>query len=76
MAKTLTIIYPGLRAEMSYHNEDTEDLSKLLNISADTTRRRLRGKKEFDLSECQTLMDHYDRTFEELFGKAEKVAQQ
>ena len=51
MAKTLVNIYPGLRASMSYNGDDTETLSKILNISGDTARRRLRGEREFDIGE-------------------------
>ena len=40
MAKALINIYPGLRASMSFNGDDTETLSKILNISNDTTRRR------------------------------------
>lgn len=72
MAKTLVNIYPGLRASMSYNGDDTETLSKLLNISGDTTRRRLRGEREFDIGEILILMRRYGKTFEELFGRQEE----
>lgn len=72
MAKTLVNIYPGLRASMSYNGDDTETLSKLLNISGDTTRRRLRGEHEFDISEILILTRRYGKTFEELFGRQEE----
>lgn len=71
MAKTLINIYPGLRASMSFNGDDTETLSKILNISNDTTRRRLRGEREFDVGEIQILTRRYGKTFEELFGNAE-----
>lgn len=72
MAKTLVNIYPGLRASMSYNGDDTETLSKLLNISGDTTRRRLRGEREFDIGEILILTRRYGKTFEELFGRQEE----
>ena len=50
MAKTLVNIYPGLRASMSYNGDDTETLSKILNISNDTARRRLRRNLNSDAS--------------------------
>lgn len=71
MAKALINIYPGLRASMSYNGDDTETLSKILNISNDTTRRRLRGEREFDIGEIMILTSRYGKTFEELFGKQE-----
>lgn len=74
MAKTLVNIYPGLRASMSYNGDDTETLSKLLNISNDTVRRRLRGEREFDIGEILILTHRYGKTFEELFGSQEQQA--
>ena len=72
MAKALINIYPGLRASMSFNGDGTETLSKILNISTDTTRRRLRGEREFDVGEIQILTRRYGKTFEELFGNSEK----
>lgn len=72
MAKALINIYPGLRASMSFNGDDTETLSRILNISNDTTRRRLRGEREFDVGEIQILTRRYGKTFEELFGNPEK----
>lgn len=72
MAKTLVNIYPGLRASMSYKGDDTETLSKILNISSDTARRRLRGEREFDIGEILILTRRYGKTFEELFGRQEE----
>lgn len=72
MAKTLVNIYPGLRASMSYNGDDTETLSKILNISGDTARRRLRGEREFDIGEILILTHRYGKTFEELFGRQEE----
>lgn len=72
MAKTLVNIYPGLRASMSYNGDDTETLSKILNISGDTARRRLRGEREFDIGEILILTRRYGKTFEELFGRQEE----
>ncbi len=74
MAKALVNIYPGLRASMSFNGDDTETLSRILNISNDTTRRRLRGEREFDVGEIQILTNRYGKTFEELFGNAERQA--
>lgn len=72
MAKALVNIYPGLRASMSFNGDDTEVLSKILNISKDTTRRRLRGEREFEVGEIQILTRRYGKTFEELFGNEER----
>ena len=73
MAKALINIYPGLRAKMSYNAESTAELSKILNISVDSTRRRLRGENPFDLVQIKKLTDHYNCTFDELFGIEEQA---
>lgn len=72
MAKALVNIYPGLRASMSYNGDDAETLSKILKISSDTARRRLKGEREFDIGEILILTRRYGRTFEELFGRQEQ----
>lgn len=71
MAKALKNIFPGLRAKMSYANEDVKDLSDILNMSDDSIRRRLSGRAEFELTEIKRLIEHYDSSFEELFEKVD-----
>lgn len=73
MAKTLINIYPGLRAKMSYNAESAAELSKILKISVDSTRRRLRGENFFDLNQIKTLTRHYNCTFDELFAVEEST---
>ena len=73
MAKALVNIYPGLRAKMSYNAEGTEELSKILNISVDSTRRRLRGQNYFDLNQIKKLTEHYHCTYEDLFKIEEQA---
>lgn len=74
MAKTLINIYPGLRAKMSYNAETAAELSQILNISVDSTRRRLRGENYFDLKQIKILTKHYECTFDELFAIEESAA--
>lgn len=71
MAKALRNIFPGLRAKMSYANEDVNDLANLLDKSDDSVRRRLSGRAEFELTEIKRLIEHYDSSFEELFEKVD-----
>lgn len=73
MAKVLRNIYPGLRAKMSFAGESTEDISKIMGISNDSTRRKLRGQTYFDLEQIKKLTDHYGCTFDELFGIVDNV---
>ena len=72
--KKLIVIYPRLEAKRAYHGETAHDIAVLLGISDDSARRRLRGEIEFDLTEIVKLMDHYNCSFEDLFGTDEKVA--
>ncbi len=67
--KKLIVIYPKLEAKRAYHGETAHDIAVLLGVSDDSARRRLRGEVEFDLSDIEKLMNHYESTFEELFGR-------
>jgi DNA-binding XRE family transcriptional regulator len=69
MAKPLTVIYPKLKAKMAYNGHSTETLAKVLEISEDSMRRRLRGEVDFGLAEIIELMKYYHCEFEDLFGK-------
>jgi transcriptional regulator with XRE-family HTH domain len=67
--KKLIVIYPKLEAKRAYHGETAHDIAVLLGVSDDSARRRLRGEVELDLSDIEKLMNHYESTFEELFGR-------
>lgn len=67
--KKLIVIYPKLEAKRAYHGETAHDIAVLLGVSDDSARRRLRGEVEFDLSDIEKLMNHYESTFEDLFGR-------
>lgn len=71
--KKLIVIYPKLEAKRAYHGETAHDIAVLLGVSDDSARRRLRGEVEFDLSDIEKLMNHYESTFEELFGRDNAV---
>ena len=58
---------------MAFAGESTEEISKIIGISDDTTRRRLRGQGYFDLEQIKKLTDHYECTFDDLFGLVDKV---
>lgn len=74
MAKPLINKYPKLKAKMAYNGNNVADLSKVLEISEDSTRRRLRGEVEFELSEIVKLMKFYTCKFEDIFGETEAPA--
>ena len=68
MAKPLVIILPKIRAKMAYNGTTTADIARVLEISEDSVRRRLRGEVEFELPEIVKLMKFYKCSFEDLFG--------
>lgn len=67
MAKPLVNIFPKLRGKMAEHEDDVSDLVKCLGISDDSVRRRLKGEKDFELSELVILADRYKTSIDELF---------
>lgn len=69
MAKPLINIFPKLRGKMAEHKDDVSDLVKCLEISDDSIRRRLKGEKDFELSELLILADRYQTSIDELFQK-------
>lgn len=67
MAKQLINIFPKLRGKMAEHKDDVNELVKCLEISDDSIRRRLKGEKDFELTELNLLADRYGTTIDELF---------
>lgn len=67
MAKESINIFPKLRGKMAENNDTVDDLVKCLKISDDSVRRRLKGEKDFELSELIVLANRYQTTIDELF---------
>jgi len=67
MAKPLVNIFPKLRGKMAEHKDDVTDLVEYLGISDDSVRRRLKGEKDFELSELVILANRYTTSIDELF---------
>jgi hypothetical protein len=67
MAKPLINIFPKLRGKMAEHKDNVNDLVDCLGISDDSVRRRLKGEKDFELSEIIILADRYSTSIDELF---------
>lgn len=67
MAKPLINIFPKLRGKMAEHKDNVNDLVDCLGISDDSVRRRLKGEKDFELSEIIILADRYGTSIDELF---------
>lgn len=72
MAKPLVNIFPKLRGKMAEHKDDVNDLVECLQISDDSIRRRLKGEKDFELTELLVLADRYQTSIDELFQKEVK----
>ena len=69
MTKCINVVFPLLKGEMAKRGISVRDLAKVLDTSEDSVRRRLRGEVEFDLKEIIKLLEYFERTFEQLFGK-------
>lgn len=65
-------IFPNLMVEMVKAGDNLQTLSKKMGVNYQTLSRRLRGVKEFDLSEIYVLMKIYNVSFEYLFTKTPK----
>ena len=72
MAKPLINIFPKLRGKMAEHKDNVNDLVDCLGISDDSVRRRLKGEKDFELSEIIILADRYSTSIDELFENERK----
>lgn len=69
MGKPLNNIFPKLRGKMAEKNDNVNDLAFYLHISDDSIRRRLKGEKDFELTEIIMLSDRYNSSIDELFRK-------
>lgn len=63
------IKYPNLLAEMAKHGETGRKLSLLLNITEAQFSRKINGLTKWNLKEVDKLLEHYKKTYEELFKR-------
>lgn len=68
MIEQKTVMYPNLQAEMARHGETSAMMAELLNLSPPSFTRRLKGEIEFSKPEIDTICEHYEMTYEYLFG--------
>ena len=61
--------YKNLICELSERELDTKDVSYLLNLSCECTRRKLAGINDFTLTEAKTLSCYLGIPFETLFSE-------
>lgn len=64
-----TIKYPNLLAEIKRSGETQDDVAKLLNITRTTVNFKISGRREWTISEIESLCEHYGKDYYELFKK-------
>ena len=64
-------IYGGLVGEMAKHGDTLKTIADLLGLSVPSVWSRFAGKKDWEISEIETICKHYGKTYEELFKKGE-----
>lgn len=62
-------IFPNIMVEMVKNGDNLQTLSKKLGMNYQTLSARLRGIREFDLPEIDSLMKIYNSSFEYLFKR-------
>ena len=60
-------IFPELRSRLALKRYTTKDLANLLNLGEVAIKRRLRGEKDFELSEMKTLSTELNTSMDSLF---------
>lgn len=68
MARSLKELkYPNLLAEMRRKGETQDDLCKLLGLCRTTVNFKLSGRYEWTIGEIETICNHYEKDYYELF---------
>ena len=67
MAKSFSNIFPRLREKMAEKNDTVKDLCRILEMSANSLRRSLKGEQDFRLAELDILADSYECSIDDLF---------
>lgn len=67
-------MFPNIRAEMARKSYTSEMLSKAINLSANSFRFKLSGKREFTLAELTKIADIFDCSIDYLVGRTNKGA--
>lgn len=63
------VLYPNLAAEMARRGETTKDLEKILFLDRSQIYRKLNGFAKLTIGDVETLCEHYNKDFYELFKK-------
>ena len=61
------IKYPNLLAEIRRRGETQDDIAKLLNIARTTVNIKLQGKRDWTISEIETICNHFEMGYYDLF---------
>jgi len=59
--------YPGLVAEMVIQGETQKELAKVIGITPMAMSYKMTGKNDFTISEVETICEHYNKNYYELF---------
>ena len=65
-------IFPNIMIEMVKSGDNLQTLSQKIGMNYQTLSARLRGIRNFDLSEIYCLMKIYNSSFEYLFERTDK----
>ena len=61
-------IFQAIKNKIPGHLNAVDEIAKVLEISSDSTYRRMRGEKPISLDELHTLSNHYRLSLDELMG--------
>ena len=62
-------IYPDLVGEMAKHGDTLKTIAKLLDLTVPSIWSRFAGKKDWTISEIETICDHYGKSYDDLFKR-------
>ena len=65
--RRVDVKYPGLQKAMKENNENCTTLSRLLQLPNCSISLRMYNKTDFRITEIEKIMNHYNKTYEELF---------
>lgn len=62
-------MYPNIRKELAERKMTLKNLENILNLDRSNIGLRIRGKKEWKITEIEALCNYFDKDYNELFKK-------